>query len=138
MDPQVPLVVPEVNPHDLRTHHGLIANPNCSTIQMVVALKPLHDRVKIRRAVVTTFQSVSGTGQEAMDELIEQCRDLLSFRAIARSDILSLCIPYSRSRSASVSCLYPLITPPLSSSSYLKVVHFVLEPKSSSVPELKY
>jgi aspartate-semialdehyde dehydrogenase len=80
MDPQVPLVVPEVNAHDLARHQGLIANPNCSTIQMVVALKPLHDRVTIRRVVVTTFQSVSGTGREAMDELLEECRDLLSFR----------------------------------------------------------
>jgi aspartate-semialdehyde dehydrogenase len=80
MDPQVPLIIPEVNAHDLAGHRGLIANPNCSTIQMVVALKPLHDRVTIRRIVVTTFQSVSGTGREAMDELLEECRDLLSFR----------------------------------------------------------
>jgi aspartate-semialdehyde dehydrogenase len=97
MDPQVPLVVPEVNPHDLRTHRGLIANPNCSTIQMVVALKPLHDRARIKRAVVTTFQSVSGTGKEAMDELIEECRDLLSFRqpqpTVYRYQIAFNCLP---------------------------------------------
>ncbi len=80
MDKAVPLVVPEVNPHDVQWQQGIIANPNCSTIQMVVALKPLHDRARIRRVVVTTFQSVSGTGKEAMDELLEQCRALLSFR----------------------------------------------------------
>ena len=69
MDPEVPLVVPEVNPDDLKWHKGIIANPNCSTIQMVVVLKPIHDAAKIKRVVVTTFQSVSGTGQKAMDEL---------------------------------------------------------------------
>ncbi len=80
MDPEVPLVVPEVNPDDLKWHKGIIANPNCSTIQMVVVLKPIHDAAKIERVVVTTFQSVSGTGQEAMDELLQQTRDLLNFR----------------------------------------------------------
>ena len=80
MDQAVPLVVPEVNPDDLDRHQGIIANPNCSTIQMVVALKPLHDQARIRRIVVTTFQSVSGTGKEAMDELMEGCRDVLSFK----------------------------------------------------------
>ncbi len=80
MDKEVPLVVPEVNPHDASTHKGIIANPNCSTIQMVVALKPLHDAARIRRVVVTTFQSVSGTGKEAMDELMDESRDLLSFK----------------------------------------------------------
>ncbi len=79
MDPQVPLVVPEVNSHDLEAHRGIIANPNCSTIQMVVVLKPLHDHAAITRVVVSTYQSVSGTGREAMDELAEQCRQLLSF-----------------------------------------------------------
>lgn len=79
MDKDVPLVVPEVNPHDLVEHQGIIANPNCSTIQMVVALKPLHDAVRIQRVIVTTFQSVSGTGKEAMDELADQCKQLLSF-----------------------------------------------------------
>ena len=82
MDPHVPLVVPEVNPHDLEKHQGIIANPNCSTIQMVVALKPLHDYATITRIVVSTYQSVSGTGKEAMDELAEQCRQLLSFEDI--------------------------------------------------------
>ncbi len=80
MDPEVPLVVPEVNPDDLKWHKGIIANPNCSTIQMVVVLKPIHDAAKIERVVVTTFQSVSGTGQEAMDELLQQTKDLLNFR----------------------------------------------------------
>ena len=63
MTPDVPLVVPEVNAHAFNEHTGIIANPNCSTIQMVVALKPLHDEVRIKRIVVTTFQSVSGTGK---------------------------------------------------------------------------
>jgi len=80
MDPAVPLVVPEVNPDDLKWHKGIIANPNCSTIQMVVVLKPIHDVAKIKRVVVTTFQSVSGTGQKAMDELLQQTKDLLNFR----------------------------------------------------------
>ena len=79
MDPHVPLVVPEVNCHDLEKHQGIIANPNCSTIQMVVVLKPLHDHARITRIVVSTYQAVSGTGKEAMDELAEQCRQLLSF-----------------------------------------------------------
>jgi aspartate-semialdehyde dehydrogenase len=77
---EVPLVVPEVNSHDIPRHKGIIANPNCSTIQMVVALKPLHDRARIKRIVVTTFQSVSGTGKDAMDELMTECQDLLSFK----------------------------------------------------------
>ena len=82
MDPEVPLVVPEVNPHDLAWHKGIIANPNCSTIQMVVVLKPIHDAARIRRVVVTTFQSVSGTGRRAMDELLQQTTNLLNFREI--------------------------------------------------------
>jgi aspartate-semialdehyde dehydrogenase len=70
MEPDVPLVVPEVNPQALtRIRRGIIANPNCSTIQMVVALKPLHDRFRIKRVVVATYQSVSGAGKEGMDEL---------------------------------------------------------------------
>ncbi len=72
MDPDVPLVVPEVNPHDVANHKGIIANPNCSTIQMVVALKPLHDAARIRRVVVSTYQSVSGAGQKGMHELWSQ------------------------------------------------------------------
>ena len=82
MDPEVPLVVPEVNPYDLKWHKGIIANPNCSTIQMVVVLKPLHDAAKIKRVVVTTFQAVSGTGQKAIDELLQQTADLLNFKEV--------------------------------------------------------
>jgi len=82
MDPAVPLVVPEVNAHDLEWHKGIIANPNCSTIQMVVALKPIHDAAIIKRVVVTTLQAVSGTGKKAMDELLQQTTDLLSFREV--------------------------------------------------------
>ena len=76
MDPDVPLVVPEVNPEAIAgyTKKRIIANPNCSTIQMVVALKPLHDRFRIRRVVVSTYQSVSGAGKEGMDELFSQTR----------------------------------------------------------------
>ncbi len=76
MDPDVPLVVPEVNPEAvaLHTRKGIVANPNCSTIQLVVALKPLHDRFGIERVVVSTYQSVSGTGRDAMDELFNQTR----------------------------------------------------------------
>jgi aspartate-semialdehyde dehydrogenase len=72
MDPDVPLVVPEVNPEAIARFgkRNIIANPNCSTIQMVVALKPLHDRFKIKRVVVSTYQSVSGAGKEGMDELL--------------------------------------------------------------------
>ena len=76
MEPDVPLVVPEVNPHHLERvrKRGIIANPNCSTIQMVVALKPLHELAKVKRVVVSTYQSVSGAGKEAMDELWAQTR----------------------------------------------------------------
>jgi aspartate-semialdehyde dehydrogenase len=74
MDPEVPLVVPEVNPQDIALNRGIIANPNCSTIQMVVPLKPLHDRWGLRRVIVSTYQSVSGTGRRAMQELEDQLR----------------------------------------------------------------
>jgi len=77
MEPEVPLVVPEVNPDDAQHHHGIIANPNCSTIQMVVALFPLHQVNPIRTIVVDTYQSVSGTGSAAVDELREQAHALL-------------------------------------------------------------
>ncbi|MCX8030609.1 MAG: aspartate-semialdehyde dehydrogenase [Thermodesulfovibrionales bacterium] len=82
MEPDVPLVVPEVNAHDLRWHKGIIANPNCSTIQMVVVLKPIHDIARVKRVVVTTFQAVSGTGLKAMDELLQQTTALLNFREV--------------------------------------------------------
>ncbi|MBI3267770.1 MAG: aspartate-semialdehyde dehydrogenase [Planctomycetes bacterium] len=84
MDPGTPLVVPEVNPHRIREHRGILANPNCSTIQLVVALKPLHDLGKVRRVVVTTFQSVSGAGARAMAELEEETRSVLSKRTFVR------------------------------------------------------
>ncbi len=78
MDPDVPLVVPEVNPQAIGQYKkkGIIANPNCSTIQMVVALKPLHDIARIKRVVVATYQSVGGAGKEGMDELFNQTRNV--------------------------------------------------------------
>lgn len=78
MDPSVPLVVPEINREDIKLHHGIIANPNCSTIQMIVALNPLHNVNPIKRIVVTTFQSVSGTGSPAIAELTEQSKQVLN------------------------------------------------------------
>ena len=80
MDERCPLVVPEVNPQALDAHQGIIANLNCSTIQMLVVLKPLHDAGKIRRVVVSTYQAVSGTGQKGMEELERQVRDLFNSR----------------------------------------------------------
>ncbi len=77
MQPDVPLVVPEVNPEDLCKHKGLVANPNCSTIQMVVVLKPIKDNVGIKRVVVSTYQSVSGTGVDAIEELKLQSKQIL-------------------------------------------------------------
>ena len=77
MDEDVPLVVPEVNPGDLSWHSGVIANPNCSTIQMVVALKPLYDLARIKRVVVSTYQAASGAGAPAMAELYDQTREFL-------------------------------------------------------------
>ncbi|MCF7890461.1 aspartate-semialdehyde dehydrogenase [Candidatus Bipolaricaulota bacterium] len=76
LDSEVPLVVPEVNPEDLDWHEGIVANPNCSTIQMVVALKPLHDRYKTNRVVVSTYQAVSGSGVDAIEELKKQTKDI--------------------------------------------------------------
>jgi aspartate-semialdehyde dehydrogenase len=77
-DPEIPLVVSEVNPHALERHRGLIANPNCSTMQLVVALAPIHRRAGIERLVVATYQSVSGTGKKAIDELDAQARASLN------------------------------------------------------------
>ncbi len=74
MEKEIPLVVPEVNPHHLSKDKKLIANPNCSTIQMVVALKPLHDAAKVKRVIVSTYQSVSGAGQKGIDELTAQAK----------------------------------------------------------------
>lgn len=78
MDPTVPLVVPEVNGHVLKNHKGIIANPNCSTAQLVVVLKPLHELGGLKRVIVSTYQSVSGAGKEAMDELENQTRALMN------------------------------------------------------------
>jgi aspartate-semialdehyde dehydrogenase len=78
MNSDVPLVVPEVNPATIQGNPGIIANPNCSTIQMVVALKPIHDKFKIKRVVVSTYQSVSGSGQKAIDELKIQSQEQLN------------------------------------------------------------
>jgi aspartate-semialdehyde dehydrogenase len=77
MDPDIPLVVQEVNADALERHNGIIANPNCSTAQMVVALAPIHREAGIRRLVISTYQSVSGTGQKAIDECLKQSRELL-------------------------------------------------------------
>lgn len=84
MDKNTPLVVPEVNPHALRSHKGIIANPNCSTIQLVVAINPIHQRVKVKKLVVSTYQAVSGTGKEAIRELTEQSKQLLSRQKITK------------------------------------------------------
>lgn len=78
LDPKVPLVVPEVNPEDVKWHQGIIANPNCSTIIMVAALKPIHDAARIKRVVVSTYQAVSGAGQEGIEELTAQTEAVLA------------------------------------------------------------
>jgi len=83
MSEDVPLVVAEVNPGALETHRGIVANPNCSTMQMVVALKPLHEEAGIERLVVSTYQAVSGTGKRAVDELLDQSHALLHETEIA-------------------------------------------------------
>ena len=90
MDPDVPLVVPEVNPEAIARYKkkGIIANPNCSTIQMVVALKPLHDAFKIKRVVVSTYQSTSGKGKEAMDELFNQTKGIYANQAAVQTKSL--------------------------------------------------
>jgi len=82
MDPEVPLVVPEVNPEAIAQHKGIIANPNCSTIIMVMALKPLYDIAKIKRVVVSTYQAVSGGGKEAMAELEQQVADIVAGKPV--------------------------------------------------------
>jgi aspartate-semialdehyde dehydrogenase len=83
MDKDVPLVVPEVNPEDVKWHKGIIANPNCSTIQMVVALKPLHDYARIKRIVVSTYQAISGAGSEAIEEMNNQLKGQLVPKKLA-------------------------------------------------------
>ncbi len=87
MDPDVPLVVPEVNPHAIAgyTKKGIIANPNCSTIQMVVALNPVYRKAGIRRLVISTYQAVSGTGKKAIDELFNQTRAMINFLPVEQN-----------------------------------------------------
>ena len=88
MDPNVPLVVPEVNAYDLKWHKGIIANPNCSTAQMVLVLKPIHDVAKIKRVVVSTYQSVSGWGKEAVEEMYGQFKAILAGKKIPKVQFL--------------------------------------------------
>ncbi len=98
MEPGVPLVVPEVNPDAINSNAGIIANPNCSTIQMVVVLKPIHDKFKIKRVVVSTYQSVSGSGQKAIKELQNQIKNLLDGKTaelnVYPHQIAFNCIPH--------------------------------------------
>jgi aspartate-semialdehyde dehydrogenase len=100
MEPDVPLVVPEVNPKEIANYknRGIVANPNCSTIQMVVALKPIHDAARIKRLVVSTYQSVSGAGRKAMEELSQQVAALFNGKEIEKEkfphQIAFNCIPH--------------------------------------------
>ncbi|MGA2957215.1 MAG: aspartate-semialdehyde dehydrogenase [Thermodesulfobacteriota bacterium] len=100
MEPDIPLVVPEVNPHAIAQYkkRGIIANPNCSTIQMVVALKPIHDVARIKRIVVSTYQAVSGTGLKAIDELLVQTRAILNSQEVQKKvyphQIAFNCLPH--------------------------------------------
>jgi aspartate-semialdehyde dehydrogenase len=98
MDVKVPLVVPEINAHTMEKHSGIIANPNCSTIGLLMALKPVHDAAKVKRVVVTTFQSVSGTGKDAIEELANQTVALLNFKDIEKKvyphQIAFNCLPH--------------------------------------------
>jgi aspartate-semialdehyde dehydrogenase len=96
-DDEIPLVVPEVNPHAIAQYrkHGIIANPNCSTIQMLVALKPLHDAAGIERINVATYQSVSGAGKEAVEELAQQSAELLNGRPIAEPKVIAKQIAFN-------------------------------------------
>ena len=82
MEKEIPLVVAEVNPEQLKKHRNVIANPNCSTIQMVLALKPLHEKYKIKRVIVSTYQAVSGAGKAAMDELLDQTKNVLAEKKV--------------------------------------------------------
>ena len=85
MDDSVPLVIAEVNPEALDSHKNIISNPNCSTMQLVLALKPLHDEYKINRIVVSTYQAVSGAGKESMDELFSQTKEFLNDKKVKSS-----------------------------------------------------
>lgn len=99
MDPNCPLVIPEVNPQDLDWHKGIIANPNCSTIQMLVALKPLHEYANIKRVVVSTYQAVSGSGKKAYDGLVQEAGEYLkTFKPVEpkayKTQIAFNCLPH--------------------------------------------
>jgi len=93
MDPEVPLIVPEVNPEDLKKHKGIIANPNCSTIIMAMALKPLYNHAKIKRIVVSTYQAVSGAGREAIDELNNQVQAIVENKPVEATILPSASLP---------------------------------------------
>ena len=94
MDPKVPLIVPEVNPHAVTPEDQLIANPNCSTIQMVVALKPLHDRFRIKRIVVATYQAVTGSGKQAVQQLHEELTSGTASNPFYPHPIAFNCLPH--------------------------------------------
>ncbi|MGE5314638.1 MAG: aspartate-semialdehyde dehydrogenase [Acidobacteriota bacterium] len=94
MDPEIPLVVPEVNREMIFRHKGIIANPNCSTIQMVVALKPLHDRYRVKRVVVSTYQSVTGAGQRGYDQLMSELKHEAPAVQKFPYQILFNCLPH--------------------------------------------
>ena len=93
MDPNVPLVVPEVNPEAIKEHKGIIANPNCSTIIMTMALKPIYDKAKIKRIIVSTYQAVSGAGKEAIDELDNQVKAIAEGREVEANVLPSSSLP---------------------------------------------
>lgn len=93
MDPNVPLIVPEVNPEAIAAHQGIIANPNCSTIIMLMALKPIYDKVKIKRIVVSTYQAVSGAGKEGINELTDQTKAVLENRPVEANILPSASLP---------------------------------------------
>ena len=102
MDPDVPLIVPQVNSDDLNNvKKNIIANPNCSTAQLVIALKPLHDEFIIKRIVVSTYQSVSGGGKAPMDELIEQTKSVLDGKKVKSKNCLLYTSPSPRDREKS-------------------------------------
>lgn len=98
MEPNVPLVIPEINPEKLRSHHGIIANPNCSTAVMLMGLWPLHQKFGLKRVIISTYQSVSGTGAEAVRELEDQIQAYVAGRPIAKKvypyQIAFNCIPH--------------------------------------------
>lgn len=91
----VPLVVPEVNPQDVKKHKGIIANPNCSTIQLVVAIAPIHKRLRIKKMIVTTYQAASGAGRAAVNELIAQSKEFLANGVVSKEEVLPARIAFN-------------------------------------------